>query len=162
MFARYHEMGMKKAVAMGVVFLTMAGAAWAADSTTGETEYDRPVTQTEFATGVVAAILNQPRVQVDDAEAMLVLKDRGLVPAAWTGSAFVMMSEAEETFHYLGVQLYVEDGEELLSSGVFEQILRRHLGEIKRTKHHWDIVHHFSLGLTIGEYRQRVISPSGF
>jgi len=82
------------------------------------------------------------------------------VPAAWTGEGNVTMGEAAQTFHQLGFQIYVEESEDLLTSGVFEQILRRHIGEIKRTKHHWDIVHHFSMGLELGEYRQRILGPS--
>jgi len=139
-----------------LVFGAMApDAGWAQDA-----GYERPVSQTEFATGVVGAILGQDRSFIDDAEAMKVLKDRGLVPAAWTGEGNVTMGEAAQTFHQLGFQIYVEETEDLLTSGVFEQILRQHMGEIKKTKHHWDIVHHFSMGLTLGEYRQRVLGPT--
>ncbi len=133
--------------------------------------YERPVTQTEFAIGVVGAILGQDRSLIDGAEAIGVLKDKGLVPTAWTGDGNVTMGEAAQAFQQLGFQIYVEESELLLSSGVFEQILRHHIGEIKKTKHHWDIVHHFSMGLELGEYRERIlgpqfegppISPSGF
>ncbi len=149
----------------------LPGTAWAQDE-----GYERPVTQTEFAIGVVGAILGQDRSLVDGAEAMKVLKDRGIVPATWTGDPNVSMGEAAQAFHQLGFQIYVEESEFLLSVGVFEQILRHHMGEIKKTRHHWDIVHHFSMGLELGEYRERIlglnqegdggeqppISPSGF
>lgn len=127
-----------------------------------EDDYERPVTQEEFATGVVGAILGQVRTSIDPVEAMNVMKNRGLVSASWTGEGFVTMEEAAHTFHSLGFQIYVEDSDLLLSSGVFEQILRYHWGEIKKTRHHWSIVHHFSMGLELGEYRERIISPSGF
>ena len=140
---------------------------WAQDN-----GYERLVTQTEFATGVVGAILGQARTGIDDAEAMQVLKDKGLVPAEWTGDGNVTMGEAAATFDQLGFQIFVEESEDLLSSGVFELILRNHMGEFKRTKHHWDIVHHFSMGLELGQYRERilpnedaggdVVSPSNF
>ena len=129
-------------------------AVWAQDE-----GYERVVTQAEFATGVVAAILGQPRANIDAAEAMSVMKDRGLVPEAWTGDGDVSMGEAAQAFHQLGFQLYVEESEFLLTSGVFEQILRHHIGEIKKTRHHWDIVHHFSMGLELGEYRERLLGP---
>lgn len=144
-------------VAVMVISLMVTVAASAEDS-----DYERPVTQEEFATGVVGAILGQVRTSIDPVEAMNVMKNRGLVPASWTGDGFVTMEEAAHTFHSLGFQIYVEDSEALLSLGVFEQILRHHMGEIKKTKHHWNIVHHFSMGLELGEYRERIISPSGF
>lgn len=161
-----HRVFFFMAVVTLVVSCWSGGFSWAQDAT----DYERIVTQSEFATGVVGAILGQVRSSIDDGEALKVLKDRGLAPAAWTGDGLVTMGEAAATFHQLGFQVYIEDSEDFLTSGVFEQILRHHLGEIKKTKHHWDIVHHFSMGLTLGEYRERIlpieeeppISASGF
>ena len=155
------SMKAKVLVVSTVAVVVMSLMAPIAASAQGD-DYDRPVTQQEFATGVVGAILGQVRTSIDPVEAMNVMKNRGLVPASWTGEGNVTMEEAARTFHLLGFQIYVEDSEFLLSSGVFEQILRSHMGEIKRTKHHWAIVHHFSMGLELGEYRERIISPSGF
>lgn len=132
-------------------------AGWGQDVT----EYQQLVTQTDFATGLVAAILGQVRTSIDDAEAMTVLKDKGLVPADWTGAENVTMGEVDDIFHRMGFRVEIEDAEDVfLTQGVFEQILRNHMGEIKRTRHHWDIVHYFSVGLELGEYRGRLLGPS--
>ncbi|RLE33624.1 MAG: hypothetical protein DRJ61_06840 [Acidobacteria bacterium] len=152
MKARILIFSMVVALVSGAMF---PAAAWAQDE-----GYERPVTQTEFAIGVVGAILGQDRSLIDGAEAMKVLKDRGIVPATWTGEGNVSMGDAAHAFQQLGFQIYVEESELLLSSGVFEQILRHHMGEIKKTKHHWDIVHHFSMGLELGEYRERILGPN--
>jgi len=152
MKARILIFSMVVALVSGAMF---PAAAWAQDE-----GYERPVTQTEFAIGVVGAILGQDRSLIDGAEAMKVLKDRGIVPATWTGEGNVSVGEAAHAFQQLGFQIYVEESELLLSSGVFEQILRHHMGEIKKTKHHWDIVHHFSMGLELGEYRERILGPN--
>ena len=163
MKARVLIFSMVVALVSGAMFPV---AAWAQDE-----GYERPVTQTEFAIGVVGAILGQDRSLIDGADAMKVLKDRGIVPATWTGEGNVSMGDAAHAFQQVGFQIYVEESELLLSSCVFEQILRHHIGEIKKTRHHWDIVHHFSMGLELGEYRERIlgpqnegppISPSGF
>ena len=125
-----------------------------------ETDYLRPVTQAEFALGIVQSILGQVREGVDPSEALSVLQNRQLIPGTWDGEGNVTMGEASATFHRLGYQLHVEDSEALLTSGVFEEILRYHIGEFKRTKEHWDIVHHFSMGLELGQYRERILGPS--
>ncbi len=144
---------MAMAAILGLLFLPGVAQAEEAD-------YLRPVTQAEFAVGVVQAILGQVRNGVDPMEALGVLQERQLVPAEWDGEGNVTMGEAAATFHLLGYQLHVEDSEALLTSGLFEEILRYHIGEFKRTKEHWDIVHHFSMGLELGQYRERILGPS--
>ncbi len=154
---------MKRRPLFSVVILVLVFSCWGGGFIAAQesNDYDRVVTQSEFATGVVGAILGQPRTGVDPADALIVLKDNDLVPATWTGDGDVSMGEAAQAFHQLGFQVYVEDSEALLTSGVFEQILRQHMGEIKRTKQHWDIVHHFSMGLELGQYRERILGPDG-
>lgn len=146
---------------LAIVILVSGLFAPATASAQDNTDYERLVTQTEFATGLVGAILGQVRTSIDDAEAMAVLKDKGVVPADWSGDDNVTMGVADQIFHQFGIRIeYESDEEAFLTLGVFEEILRHHLGEIKKTKHHWDIVHHFSIGMELGEYRQRLLGPS--
>ncbi|MCD4750689.1 MAG: hypothetical protein K8R59_15060 [Thermoanaerobaculales bacterium] len=125
-------------------------------------DYDRPISKTEFVTGVYGAIMGQVRSTVDPVEALGALQERGMIPTVWDGEETITMGEAEQVFNQMGIQLYVPDPDVLLNSGNFEQILRTHEGEIKKMKQHWDIVHHFTMGLELGEYRERIISGSGF
>lgn len=142
-------------IALSLVALTV-GIALA------ENDYDRPVSQSEFALGVHAAIIGQSRSTLKATESLQILKDRGVIPGNWQGSKNVTMGQAQEIFSQLGIQIYVKDPELLLSLGQFEQILREQRGKFQLTRQHWRIIHGFSTDLTLGQYRERIISGSGF
>jgi len=144
-----------------VVFVLLAMAS--SGVTAIEPEYYETVDQTEFATAVYAAILNVVRSSVDPAHALWALQKEGLFEPSWTGEGTVTTGEAVQVFDRMGIQLSLDiDDETPLTSAVMERILRAHRGEIRRDKQHWDIVTKFSRGLTLGEYRERIISGSGF
>ncbi len=128
-----------------------------------EPAYYEIVDQSEFATGVYAAIINQVRSSVDPVHALWALQNEELVDSSWDGQGQVTVGEAVTVFDRMGIQLALDvDEEALLTSAMFENVLRTHRGDIRRNKQHWDIVTKFSRGLTLGEYRERVISGSGF
>ena len=147
--------------ALVVLLMALAMATTGAEAL--QPEYYDIVDQSEFATGVYAAIVNVVRSSVDPQHALFVLQKEGLVDSAWDGSGDVTTGEAVTVFDRMGIQLALDvDDETPLTSAVFERILRDHRGEIRRNKQHWDVVTKFSRGLTLGEYRERVISGSGF
>lgn len=138
-----------------VLFLT-CGMAFA------KTDYDQPVTQLDFATGVYGAIMGMSRATLDPSDCLQMLKDRGVVPPNWNGTPNVTMGEASEIFSQLGIQIHVKDPTLLISRGDFESILRKERGNFQLVKEHWRVLHGFSTELTLGQYRERVISGSHF
>jgi hypothetical protein len=133
------------------------------DVSAKEPAYYEVVDQSEFATAVYAAILNVVRSSVDPAHALWTLQDKELVDPAWDGRGQVTVGEAVKVFDRMGIQLSLDaDDETLLTSAMLENVLRTHRGDFRRNKQHWDIVTKFSRGLTLGSYRERVVSGSGF
>ncbi len=145
-----------KVIVLAVVLLLSGGLALA------ENDYDQPVSQLDFAVGTYGAIMGQSRSTLNPADSLQILKDRGVVPPNWDGKANVTMGEAQEIFGQLGIQIFVKDPELLISRGEFESILRKELGQFQLTRQHWRITHGFSTELTLGQYRERIISGSGF
>jgi len=127
-----------------------------------KTDYDQPVTQLDFATGVYGAIMGMSRATLDPSDCLQMLKDRGVVPPNWNGTPNVTMGEASEIFSQLGIQIHVKDPTLLISRGDFESILRKERGNFQLVKEHWRVLHGFSTELTLGQYRERVISGSHF
>ena len=148
--------------AVFLVCLCVLAAASSSSAQPSEEDYFRAITKTEFVTGIYAALIGQVRTMVDPAEALVALQDRGLIPEEWNGEETITLGEADEVFNHMGIQVFHEDPDLLLTSSLFEQILRTHEGEIKRMKHHWDIIHGFSMGLELGEYRGRILSAADF
>ncbi len=145
------------------VLLVVAVVMAPSDISAKEPAYYEVVDQTEFSTAVYAAILNVVRTSVDPAHALWALQKEEIVDSAWDGRGVVTVGEAVAVFDRLGIQLSLDlDNEDPLTSAAFERVLRAHRGDIRRNKQHWDIVTKFSRGLTLGEYRERVISGSGF
>ena len=145
-----------------VVFVVIFAVA-SSEVSAKEPAYYEIVDQSEFATGVYAAILNVVRSSVDPAHAMWALQKEEIIDPAWDGQGNVTTGEAVRVFDRMGIQLSLDvDDDTLLSTAVFEAVLRAHRGEIRRNRQHWDVVVKFSRGLTLGEYRERVVSGSGF
>jgi len=144
-------------VVLGICILGLAGSYADAGN-----DYNQPVSQLEFAVGLHAAILGQARSTLNPADSLQVLKDGGIVPGNWDGKANVTTGQAQKVFDQLGIQIYVKDPAVLLSRGDFELILRQQLGQFQVAREHWRIQHGFSTELTLGQYRERVISGSGF
>jgi len=152
----------RKNVSALVALLFLVGLFGAGTLSAADDNYDQLVTQEAFAVGLHGALLGQARSTLKPAESLQVLKDRGIIPGSWDGSGNVTMGETQEVFSRLGVQISVGDPEALLSIGVFERLLHKALGTFQLDRQHWRVQHGFSTDLTLGQYRQRVISGSGF